>query len=335
GLLGSFPVRFLIDSWRITVKFIRRRPDAVHVLAFYKQALPREFFLAAACWLGKIPLIYDVKAGDFIDCYNRRGPFYRIMVRSILRQASVVLVEGGPYKPFLKQRFSIEAHYFPNFVPEAEVPTQVPRRLQDDELKILFVGYCHEEKGVRDLVEGCARLARANRSVALTLIGKEEVGFKAYADAFELPVRMRLQRLGRRPHPDVRAAMLENDIFCFPSRREGHSNAINEAMMSGMVITCTRRGFLERVVGAENGYFMDTGTADEVERSLIAIAEAPDEARARARRARAKLIAEFTSKVAVERLAVAYNQAFKENAEEFSRSARYHEPVANSPSSAD
>ena len=105
--------------------------------------------------------------------------------------------------------------------------------------------------------------------------------------------------------------MTRNDIYCYPSahRGEGHSNSINEAMMHGMVIITTRNGFQSEVLGEDAAYFLQTATADEIAKMIISIAGDRDAAREKAYRARARLVAEFTSRQASERLRRAYARA--------------------------
>jgi len=308
GLLGSFPLRMLIDGWRILARMIGRRPDAVHVLASYRTALPRELFLAMVCRILGVPLIYDIKAGAFISAYESGGGVYRAAVEFILRNARAVLVEGRVYQVFLRKTFGIESAYFPNFVPEREVPAQVPARLTREGLTVLYAGYCYDGKGVESLLEGCALAARSGLPVTVTLIGEETPAFKAFADAYVAPPSMTVRRLGRTPHAEVLAAMQAHDIYCYPSAHsgEGHNNSINEAMMYGMVILATRHGFLPDVLSEEAACFLASATAEEIGGRLTQIARDRAQAARKAAAARSRLAAEFTSVQASRRLRLAY-----------------------------
>jgi glycosyltransferase involved in cell wall biosynthesis len=310
GLLGSFPMRMLVDGWRILARMLSKRPDAVHVLASYRKALPRELFLAMACRIMRVPLIYDVKAGAFIASYENGSWAYRAALACTLRSARAVLIEGRTYHAFLRQAFGIESLYFPNFVPALDVPADVPARLAGEGLKVLFAGYCFEDKGVRSLLEGCALAAASGLRIMVTLIGEEAPAFKAFADRFALAPSMTLRRLGRRPHAEVRTAMKEHDIYCYPSTHsgEGHNNSINEAMMWGMVIVATRQGFMADVLSESGAYFLASATAEEVAGALAEIAADHGGALKKAARARGRLMAEFTSLQANERLRIAYGR---------------------------
>ncbi len=306
-----FAIRMVIDSYRIVTGLLRHRPDAVHILFGFTAAHPRVAFMTLICKLLNIALVCDLKAGAFISGYQKSSFFRRALLRFILRSAQTVLVEGKVYQAFLKETLNVEAHYFPNFVPSDEVPKDAPKRLTSDKLKVLFVGYCYHGKGVYEIIEGCAHAATTARlPIVLTFIGEEEAEFTAFVDAFEFPPNLTVKRSGRQSNVDVRNAMLENDVFCFPSRHqgEGHSNAINEAMMCGMVIISTRHGFLEDVLQEEGAYFINQNSAGDISAALVAINQDRTSARNKSAFARERLIAEFTSDMASLRLSRAYSQ---------------------------
>jgi glycosyltransferase involved in cell wall biosynthesis len=308
GVLGSFPLRMVVDCWRILTGIIGSRPNAVHVLASYRKALPRELFLAIVCRILGVPFVYDIKAGAFVSAYESGGGAYRAALAFILRNARAVLVEGRAYQAFLRKTFGIESTYFPNFVPAREVPPQSPARLTGEVLTVLYAGYCYEGKGVRSLLDGCALAARSGTPIAVTLIGEEPPAFTAFCDAFEAPALMTVWRLGRRPHAEVLAAMQAHDIYCYPSAHsgEGHNNSINEAMMCGMVILATRHGFLPDVLPEDAGWLFGSATAEEIGNGLIEISRNRPHARRKAAAAHCRLAAEFTSVQANHRLHAAY-----------------------------
>ena len=308
GALGIFPVRMVVDCWLIIVALLLRRPLAVHALAIYNSALPREVFLAFACNMLKTKLVYDIKGGRFITRYETSNRLYKAGVAYILRSASVVLAEGKIYQKFLFDKFGVQCHFFPNFVSSSEVPVAMPTRLAGKTLRLLFVGYCYEGKGVKSLLGGCARAAQSGLRIELAFIGQEDAAFKAFADSFSPPPSLLVKRLGVRSHGEVLAAMMHHDIYCYPTVHpgEGHSNSINEAMMSGMIIISTRHGFLREAIGEDGAYFVGSAIEEEIASAIITIAGEPDAAREKAARARARLLSEFTSDKAGCRLRVAY-----------------------------
>ena len=110
-----------------------------------------------------------------------------------------------------------------------------------------------EYKGHEDLVKAVARLAGEFPELTCVLIGREAGSLettRALAKGLGIPERIRFP--GRRTDiPDfLRAA----DLFVHPSRQEGFSNAILEAMAAGLpVVACDVGGNPEAVVDGGTG----------------------------------------------------------------------------------
>lgn len=305
-------LRMIIDFWRVIVGLVSKRPYALHVLAVYNDAMPREFVLALLCVILRVKLIYDVKAGNYIEAYAQRGILYRSMASFVMRSSSLVLVEGRAYVEFIARTFSKRARYFPNFVPISEIPVHVPRRFAGKAVKVLFVGYCQATKGVISLLEGCASAAARGAPIELVLVGDEEESFRRTADHYLRGSSLRVSRLGRLQHDAVIETMLASDIYCYPTAfpGEGHNNSINEAMMCQLTILTTRHGFLSDVLGPDCAVFLDSVSADHIAHRLLQLVANRDESSAYGKRARARLLSDFTSTVASRLADTHYEEAF-------------------------
>lgn len=307
--LDYFFVRFIVDTLRFLRCVLRARPAVVHVLAQYRFATPREFMIVAISRLFRIPVLYEIKAGALINWYNAAGRVSQWLLRKIVEWATVVLVEGVPYIEFLRDNFGVESHYFPNFVPTVELPDTVPVRLQSPAIRVVFVGYAYRGKGVYELVEGC-NLAAQEVEIELTLIGHEEEELAGWLDEYTPHENFSLVRAGRLPHHEILERLAAQDVFGFPTSHsgEGHSNAINEAMMSGLVIMATRHGFLDTIVGETRGYMLEAASPESIATALLAIHHDRPEARRRAANATEHLRTAFTSDAALAKLEGYYRQ---------------------------
>ena len=69
--------------------------------------------------------------------------------------------------------------------------------------------------------------------------------------------------------------MKENDIFCYPTSHsgEGHSNAINEAMMNTMIIISTKKGFLGDILDEESAYFVEEENSRDIYKVILEIVQ--------------------------------------------------------------
>ncbi|MGH9464565.1 MAG: glycosyltransferase, partial [Thermoanaerobaculia bacterium] len=104
--------------------------------------------------------------------------------------------------------------------------------------------------------------------------------------------------------------LAEHDIFCIPTRHagEGHSSATNEAMMMGLVIVCTRHGFLESMLSEEGCYFVEKDNAESVALALEQIHLDREGAIVKAQRARRILVERYTDRQVIPEIERAYRQ---------------------------
>ena len=282
----TFFVRFIIDAFRIVKQLHMYRPNGIHIMGIYGSAVPRELFLIFFCKIARVNVLYQIRAGTFVSEYKKRGFLYRRIVDLIVKNSSIVLVEGKAYKKFIYDHYGINAIHFPNVVQDSEIPKVPQNKLDEGCLKILFVGSCHREKGVFELLDGCIRIQNQVK-IQLTLIGKEEKPFESYLNDQLKKIQFKIDRRGRQPREVTLEAFSTHDIYCYPTYHEGegHNNTINEAMMMGMVIVASKNGFLPEVLSNETAYFLDEISAIEIAGKLMEIHS--DRARAREKAAAA------------------------------------------------
>lgn len=261
-IVQNFASRFIIDSWRFLSNLRKHTPCAVHVLAQYRGATPREFMVSQFCHLFNIPLVYEVKAGEFDSWYQNTNAMNKFFIKSIIKNASEILCEGKRYIPFININFNRDSLYWPNFVPSSEIkPLRklISKDFPKDTLKIVFVGFCYEGKGVFDLVKEANVFCQLERKVELNFVGHESSEFVGFLSTIQLDKNLSIIRHGKKKHEEVLEILNTADVFCLPTKHkgEGHNNSINEAMMLGIPIICTRHGFLEDVLSDGKCIFIE------------------------------------------------------------------------------
>jgi glycosyltransferase involved in cell wall biosynthesis len=107
---------------------------------------------------------------------------------------------------------------------------------------------------------------------------------------------------------DVSPILRAADLFVLPSRTEGLSNALLEAMAAGLPVVATRAGAAEEMVrDGETGRLVPIGDDDALGRALCDLLADPDRARLGAQ-ARETVVARYALDGVVERLAALYGE---------------------------
>lgn len=95
------PIRLFIDVFSFLLVILKNRINCVHILGQYRGAIVRELLIAMLTKsLGK-SLLYEIKAGAFIDAYESGSKYYKKMIDMIIVRTDKILVEGKIYEEFI------------------------------------------------------------------------------------------------------------------------------------------------------------------------------------------------------------------------------------------
>ena len=252
-----------------------RRYDIWHVHQAYYHYLVA---VVVARLLGRRCVVKAAASGPFGDIARLRvskfgGLVMRAMpsadaVVSLNRELSAELEQAGVARA--RTRVIRNGVDLAAFKPATAAERATARRslgLPADAVAVAFVGRVAEEKGVDVLLEAWRRVEHAD------LVGQGRLllaGDGERAPKFRELARSGLQRavfLGR--VADVRSLLGAVDIMVLPSRSEGLSNAVLEAMAMAVPILATRIGGLEeQVEDGVTGVLVPPGDADALARAL-------------------------------------------------------------------
>jgi glycosyltransferase involved in cell wall biosynthesis len=124
----------------------------------------------------------------------------------------------------------------------ADLPETVPDRLHKQGLKLLFLGRVGERKGAFDLIRAFAQLPEdVKDNSSLTLAGDGEVNV-AVSLAAQLGCSGQVAALGWVSARQVEDLLRDSDVLILPSRAEGMSMALIEAMSWALAVVTTNAG---------------------------------------------------------------------------------------------
>jgi glycosyltransferase involved in cell wall biosynthesis len=174
---------------------------------------------------------------------------------------------------------------------------------------VLFLGRFHHKKGIDYLADAFARFAKRNADAQLVMVGVDDGAEEDFRR------RVRQNSLERRVHmvgPLHGVAKWEamRDATCFtlPSRQEGFSIAITEALACGVPVVITPGCHFDEVADAEAGFVVEP--TDEAICGAFEKLFVDAELRGRASHAARELVrTRFSSYVMAERVIEAYVRA--------------------------
>ena len=213
GFLNG-PIRLFYDLFQLLNCFLKLNIKGVHIMAQYRGAIVREFFIVLISNIFNKPVLYEIKAGSFESTYNSKNGVYKFLIKYILKKSKLILVEGKTYMSFLKNKFNKESTFFPNVIPSDEIPSIIPMKLDIGITRILFIGFAYEGKGVFELYDACEELVLKGHKIKLTIVGEIHENFKNYITKKSFNEFLNLK--GKLNHNEVLEQFKINDVYCYP-----------------------------------------------------------------------------------------------------------------------
>lgn len=153
------------------------------------------------------------------------------------------------------KRIYVIPYGFPNVNPKNY------RKIENDKIKLLYVGGIHQLKGISYMFDAVNNL---NDKVELSIIGSLNV-----KDAQIMNELHKHNYLGSLPHEEVLKHMKKNDILIFPSLSDGFGLVVSEAMSQGTPALVTDHcGVADLIEDNYNGWVVPSRSSYAIQKKL-------------------------------------------------------------------
>jgi glycosyltransferase involved in cell wall biosynthesis len=205
-----------------------------------------------------VPALMFPRGGAVIDQFQRSSVM-AVFFRIAFGGARMMLCQSERWQEFACKALGFAPEAAPVILNWTALPTltrighaRQPRSF-DSPVRLLFLGWMDEEKGIQELLEACRALAPTRR---FTLAVAGEGNWSQHARSF-----VKIHDLGSVVSfsgwlrgPDVHQALDEADVLLLPSWSEGLPNSMVEAMAAGLAVVVSAVGSVPDVIAdGENG----------------------------------------------------------------------------------
>jgi glycosyltransferase involved in cell wall biosynthesis len=267
-------------------------------------------------------IFYKLTRGDEIDIKGFRGGLWgRLKLMVLKRTVARFVAITREIESDLK-RLGIPSNQIvriPNGI--GQVPSSHPCDREEiraalgfnaDTRVVTFVGRLVHAKGVDWLLEVWQRVTQRESKARLLIVGDGEERRSLEARAGAFGIRDSVVFAGEQQ--DVWRFLTITDVFVLPSRREGISNALLEAMSLGLPVIVTDDmlgGNREVVDNPANGCIVQFGDTNKFATSILKLLYDPDLRTAMAIRGRQVVEARFSLKSVADRYYELYRQLLR------------------------
>lgn len=292
--------------------------DIVHLHGVWEPVL---LATAALCRARAIP--YVVCPHGMLDVWSMRQKRWKkrfalaLGFRRMLDHAAFIHALNGDEVALMRPlALRAPARIIPNgiFAEEfADLPAagtfRRDHRPPDGRPFILFLSRLHTKKGLDILAAAFRLLAARRQDVDLVVAGPDEGAGQAFADTIaDAGLSDRVHVVGPLYGRDKLAAMVDAAVFCLPSRQEGFSIAITEALAAGLPVVISEACHFPEVGESGAGHVTPLEPA-AIAAALEAVLGNPDAARAMGACGRALVMGRFTWPKIAEQAVAAYGLA--------------------------
>lgn len=241
GLLG--PVSLAWAAVRLRRYLRKSRPTVVH------SALARGYVVTAcAVSRGSGPRVVSWRRNEGTHL-QRRGRLALAVERWAARRADVVVANSGSVRDYWRALLGgdVEVRVIPNSIDDRFFEGADAAMADPSAAPVLIsVGALKPVKAHATIVEACTSLQERGRRVDLVLVGDGVRRLDLEARAREAGVRLRVTGVVDDVLPWLRGATL----YVHSSTSEGVSNAVMEAMASGLPVVVPEIPGMDTLVGA-------------------------------------------------------------------------------------
>lgn len=248
------------------------------LLSDHQYDLAHAFFGFPTGWLTyyhrkQLPYIISLRGSDVpgynvrlkLDYYLLKGVFHKIWQNAdaVVANSKGLAQLASQFEPELDIRVICNGINTNIFTPPAT-------RTLKGCIKLLTVCRLISRKRIHLLIQAVAHLTQKGVNVELNIVGEGNLLEELKAQATELNIADRVNFLGLIAYNDMPLLYQQNHLFLLSSEHEGMSNAMLEAMASGLpIITAACEGTDELV--EKNGKIIQNPTPDSFALSVIEI----------------------------------------------------------------
>ena len=249
--------------------------------------------------------------GDDMNTWPDEHPERAADLRAAVSDARAVFTVSGALAQRVRDVTGVDAIALPlgcdhAWIDRSTRPSVEARRqlgLPEDRLIVLYVGYLHRLKGVRELA--AAVLGLGDPFVAVLIGDGPERGY-----ALDTPdAAARLHYLGSRSHEDVIRHMSAADVLVLPSHGEGLPTVLVEAGSAGLPVIASSVGGIPELIGEDRGTLLRGLSSDAISMALTTFRDHREQAAQAAERLKTLVRADYDVNTNAQQLLAHYRAA--------------------------
>lgn len=232
-------------------KLIVYKPDASLIFASAGASAIEKGLMVFLCdFCGSKALIFP-RAGALIE-QTDKNTLFKIIIRFLYKRSSLFLCQGPKWQDYAINNLQIPTSKvltISNWTATDDLLNIGLQRKYDpnEQIKILFVGWLEDFKGVFDLLSAIKNILKYSPNLTMTFVGDGSSMKQAKEIVKRNKLNDNIKFLGWKSGHELNECYRKNNIFVLPSWSEGLPNVVIEAMAAGLSVITTNVGTISEV----------------------------------------------------------------------------------------
>ncbi len=255
----------------------RRGNSVVHIAGFYGTMIYFEYILVKLAKILNYKVVYEMRGGGADTFYKDFSCLYRFFFRITIKNADCIFSQGKENFSLLESiKKNCDIFYYPNYVMNGFFPKEYPMKTKS-RFNFIYFGRISKSKNVDLVIDVFIKISQKINDVYLDFVGDcdDEDYLSLLKNKIKQgDVRDYVKIWPACNHERLKYHLKEKHFYIFPSQepREGHSNALTEAMSWGVIPIATSHGFNKTVIGNE-GLVVNNLSANDFVNVILSILE--------------------------------------------------------------
>lgn len=265
GFVGrrSLYKKYFLDELKRTIRILytmrkavkNKEHNIVHInTSCSVLGIHRDYWCLRIARKKRIPVVLHCRCN--IEDQLNKNRISIVTFKKMVKNSDLVIVLNNSSIRYVKSLEPRRVELLPNFIESEYCDSRTKNSHSIDE--VLFVGHVKKEKGFWELLEVAKEYPKKHFSV----IGPPSTEINAEA----IPSNVTL--FGNLHHDSLKEHYCNADIFLFPSYTEGFSNAMLEAMASGLPIIASDVGSNKDMIEDKGGIIVEPRNSREIIKAM-------------------------------------------------------------------
>jgi len=254
-------------------ELICSKPDAALIFASDGKSALEKGLMIVLCNLFRTKVLIFPRAGNLIK-QTSESLIFLGFIKFMFKRSSMFLCQGPKWADYASNILKIDQSnilIIKNWTATEDLIKigEEKHYNNKEEIKILFVGWLEDFKGVYELLNAAEMIFDLDKNISLTFVGNGTAMEPAKRFVKNKRLDGFVKFLGWRSGKDLYDCYENNNVFILPSWSEGLPNAVIEAMAAGLAVITTKVGTIPEVfTNNENSILIEPKNENEIFQSI-------------------------------------------------------------------